>query len=97
MVRMPKQDAACAKRSFPSLLAWPVSPRCPSRAIFSEGPPHKSDTRRFKIQLDARLNILHHTGERQAMECADICFNVCIAAVLLIFAPAKSPQRDVQL
>src|SRR6267142_2015329 len=44
-----------------------------------------------------RLNILHHTGERHAMECAAICFNVCIAAVLLIFAPAKSPQRVVQL
>jgi hypothetical protein len=57
----------------------------------------EADTRRFKKQHDARLNTLHHTGERHAMECAAICFNVCIAAVLLIFAPAKSPQRDVQL
>lgn len=36
-------------------------------------------------------------GERHAMEWEAICFNVCMAAVLLIFAPAKSPQRDVQL
>ena len=57
----------------------------------------KADTRWLKIQLDARLNIVHHVGERQAMEWEAICFKVCIAAVLLIFAPAKSPQRDVQL
>jgi hypothetical protein len=57
----------------------------------------EADTRRFKKQHDARLNIVHHAGERQAMEWEAICFNVCMAAVLLIFAPAKSPQRDVQL
>jgi hypothetical protein len=40
---------------------------------------------------------LHQAGERQAMEWEAICFSVCMATVLLIFAPAKSPQRDVQL
>ena len=53
--------------------------------------------RNLGVQPDARLNILHHAGERQAMEWEAICFNVCMAAVLLIFVPAKSPQRDVQL
>jgi hypothetical protein len=100
-------------RDAPILSEWCeplVQDRTPRRAIVldmlgaaapyrASGLVHwrKADLRRFEIQLDARLNILHHTGERQAMECAAICFNVCIAAVLLIFAPAKSPQRDVQL
>jgi hypothetical protein len=34
---MHAEDAACAKRSFPNLLAWPVSRPRPSRAIFGEG------------------------------------------------------------
>ena len=44
-----------------------------------------------------RLTVLCHVGDCQEMECDAICFNVCIAMALLIFAPAKSPQRDVQL
>ena len=74
-------------------LVWDRRPRHGMRRISrSQGPNG------FRSARQAfRLTVLCHVGDCQEMECDAICFNVCIAMALLIFAPAKSPQRDVQL